>query len=110
MDLRNNCSSNRYYLHDDNRISMTQLEQLKAEVENHLRDIIEDSKNPVIPLDMAIKEYAKAIIETIYQARTEEVCNIIDDITAPEGAWREALEGFKKVVVATLKDTKISNE
>jgi hypothetical protein len=43
-------------------------ETLQQTVENHIRDIIDDSKNSIVPSDVAIPEYAKSLIEYIYTA------------------------------------------
>jgi hypothetical protein len=65
-------------------------------------------------VEVAFKQYEVArpqwhrrmiddLVKATYNARTQEVCEIINDITAPEGAWRDALEGYKKVIIHTIK-------
>lgn len=72
---------------------MTTLDELKAKAQGDWAN-----SSGITTVDFIDRQ-----IETTYNARTQEVCEIIDDITAPEGAWREALEGYKKVIIHTIK-------
>lgn len=36
---------------------------MKEELIEHLRDIIEDSKNSIVPLDVALEKYAETLLD-----------------------------------------------
>ena len=69
----------------------------------------------------AIEEALNRLVETVYQARTEEVVKIAEGMTKDEVKWRKAKYDVKSVdavlynralsdLITTLKDTKISKE
>lgn len=93
---------------------MTQLEQLKAKMRHQFRDIrIDDIHECEFHL-----QQLDTLIETVYQARTEEIMKIAEGCKATikptddahtfynKQSWNAALTDF----IDTLKNTKISNE
>ena len=59
------------------------------------------------------ERFQSAIHHQLQKAREEEsdrIVAIINDIDAPEGAWREALTGFKKVLVSAINHSELDQD
>lgn len=71
--------------------------------------------DPDVPF--VLPEMCKWLRTTLHhqlqKAREEEsdrIVAIINDIDAPEGAWREALTGFKKVLVSAINHSELDQD
>lgn len=80
---------------------MNHLEQQKERLVE-LIDLVDLTPREKLTLSSDID----TLIEATHQAAIEECVRVIEDITAPTGEWREALEGFKKVLISTLTTLK----
>jgi hypothetical protein len=108
---------------------MNQLEQLKAEAQDELevavmglinRFVLDNCGKEIACMSRGqfvvpqlVKESLSTLIETVYQARTEEIVKIAGSqlIRTPDGRVAENDYNFALVnFVATLKDTKISKD